>query len=307
MIRIVLGTLIVAGALSSVALAQESTQPTEVPHADQSMVREPAAAEAAPTAESAPAEPTMADRYDAKCEAGANMTRGNSNTWDLASGCEVSRTYAWMKWLAKGGFQYGTAKFGRPLGAAVVSRHQWDAMLREDVFLTDDQRLYLFLVEGFAGNKLAGLLWHFNGELGLGYSYMKTEAHNHKVEVGFQALRETYVEVIPGVQDNEWRLAAFVALLGDVVVTESAKVDYSLRYAPNLQDVSTDTRMNAHAGLTLKINDMLAYSTKGTWAWDSEPNRIPVVDQAGTADSTAVWSAKEHDFTWMNLLVFSLF
>ena len=286
---------------STMALAQDATAPVlDAAGTD-------AAVQAAPAPESAPVEPSLADKYDAKCEAGANMTRGNSNTWDLASGCEVSRTYTWMKWLAKGGFQYGTAKFGRPLGAAVVSRHQWDAMLREDVFLSDDQRLYLFLVERLAAKRVAGVLWRFNGELGVGYSYVKTDTQNHKVEVGFQALRETYVEIIPGVQDNAWRLAAFVALLGDITVSESAKVDYSLRYAPNLQAIDTDTRMNAHAGLTLKINDILAYSTKGTWAWDSEPNLIPVVDQAGTAHPTAVWKAKEHDFTWMNLLVFSLF
>ncbi len=291
-------------AQDSATADQENTEVAETPEAYEA----PADEAQAPTEEaSAAAEDSVIEEvkspWTASCEIGFNLTEGNASSRDLASACNTGTKYGILKLGATGGWNYGIARFGRPQGKFITNKNNWNASLREDVFLDDAERAYLFLIEAFNGDEFAGLEWAFVGTVGAGYSYVKSETQEHKAEFGFVIARENFtVASMP----PEWRPGLVVSLLGNATLHDKAEANYKISYLPSLTDFGGDFSIESEGALVFKLADKLAFKTGITWMYDNAPNDIVALDQTGSEIAGATRLAKPHDLTWSNLLILTI-
>lgn len=285
------------------AMAQEEEAPssqtaTEADSADTNADTEVVAEETAPIVEEEPLP------YEASCQAGFDLSEGNTSTRNVTLGCGGNYVTGDFKLSLKGDWGYGISRYSRPRGPFIKNRNNWSASLREDYLLDDDQRMYLFFIEGFTGDEFKGLEWDFSGDLGFGYAYVKNDKQTHKAELGFRTQYENFTVATP----SEWIYSLTVSLIGNMIISDSASANYKLTYAPNLLDFAGDINLDAEAGLTFKLSDRLAYSAGIVWAYTNNPNLVTALDANGQPyNSGATWQAKSSDITFSNMLVLSVF
>ncbi len=250
--------------------------------------------------------------WAASCEIGFNLAEGNASNRSLNSGCGGEETFDNLKLSVDGGANWGVSRYGGrgayPDGTPVTrstfikTQLDWAAGAREDYFLTEDDRTYLYAAQRFDGNKFAGYNWQMLLDLGVGYVYYTDEIQKHQIEGGFQY---GYIDNIIGGGDNRYNLV--ISALGEVQINEVSMLDYITTYSAELTNLPDDYRIDSALNLSFTLTDRLAFKTGLTVAYKSEPSLVVPKDANGAeiAGATPI-QARNTDTTWNNLLVLTL-
>lgn len=201
-------------------------------------------------------------KWTGSVNAGALLTRGNSETDQVSIGFDAMRRAEKDRISAAGQYLYGRQE-DPDSGDEQTTTDNWFLAGKYDYFI--NEKLYWFTGARIERDRIADLDLRFTPSAGLGYQWHESEVWNFNTEAGLAWVYEDFEN-----DDSNSYFAARFAYHYDRAINDKVKFIHNLEYIPSIEDIE-EFNLNTDAGLRIALTDQMFNELKVEWRHDSEP------------------------------------